>query len=71
MEVFEIGSEVLIDVDVPGIVTGINIRGVEHRLQYEVTWWDERNRKSDWFDPFEIKAKGVKIRTLKFVPLAS
>jgi hypothetical protein len=50
MEVYEIGSQVLIDGDIPATVTAINIRGIEHRLQYEVTWWDERNRKSDWLD---------------------
>ena len=71
MEVYEIGAQVMLDGNIPATVTAINIRGVEHRLTYEVTWWDERNRKCEWVDPFEIKSTGMKTRTLKFIPLAS
>jgi hypothetical protein len=66
IEVLEIGSSVVIDGEIPATVTGINIRGVEHRLQYEVTWWDERTRKSEWVEPYEVKAKQVHRRSLKF-----
>jgi hypothetical protein len=71
MEVFEIGSQVVIDGEIPATITGINIRGIEHRLQYEVTWWDERTRRSEWVEPFEIKPKDSKARTLSFVPPAA
>jgi hypothetical protein len=67
MEVFEIGSAVLLDGDIPATITSINIRGTEHRLTYEVTWWDERNRKTEWVDPFEIRAKEAKKQSLRFV----
>lgn len=66
LEVYEIGSSVVIDGEIPGTVTGIIVRGQEHRLQYEVTWWDERSRKSDWFEPFEIRATDAKTRTMHF-----
>jgi len=68
LEVFEIGSHVVIDGEIPAIVTAINVRGTEHRLQYEVTWWDERTRKSEWVEPFEIKPKDAKTRTMTFKP---
>lgn len=71
MEVLEIGSKVLLDGDIPATITSINIRGMEHRLTYEVTWWDERQRKSEWVDPFEIRQQESKTRALKFVALAS
>jgi hypothetical protein len=68
VQVFEIGSQVVIDGEIPATITGINIRGTEHRLCYECTWWEERTRKSEWLEPFEIKPKDAKVRTLSFVP---
>lgn len=70
MEVFEIGSDVLLDGDIPAKITAINIRGAEHRLTYEVTWWDERNRKSEWVDPFEIRVNDAKKKSLRFLSAA-
>jgi hypothetical protein len=64
--VLEVGSKVILDGDIPATVTALNIRGIEHRLTYEVTWWDERTRKSEWVDPFEIESKDAIIRTLRF-----
>ena len=64
--VFEIGSKVLLDGEIPATVTAISIRGIEHRLTYEVMWWDERTRKSEWVDPFEIQPKEQAHRTLRF-----
>jgi hypothetical protein len=71
MEVYEIGSEVTIDGEIPARITGISIHGIEHRLQYEVTWWNERSRVSDWLDPFEVKPKSGKTKTLTFVSPAA
>lgn len=68
LEVFEIGSAVVLDGDIPATVTALSIRGVEHYLSYEVTWWDERDRKSDWVTPGEVKAgEACKTRTLRFL----
>jgi hypothetical protein len=67
MDVFEIGTEVLLDRDIPARVTAICIKGTEHRLTYEVTWWDERQRKSEWVGPYEIRSKQeAKMRSLRF-----
>lgn len=70
MEVFEIGTDVLLDGEIPAKITSINIRGAEHRLTYEVTWWDERNRKAEWVDPFEIRVKDAKKKSLRFLSAA-
>lgn len=68
MDVFEIGTEVLLDGKIPARITSINLRGTEHRITYEVTWWDERTRKSEWVDPLEFVAQGAKNRrALRFV----
>lgn len=71
IEVFELGSHVLVDGEIPAVITGINLRPAEGgiRLSYEVTWWDERSRKSDWVEPYEIKPQGAKHKTLSFVPV--
>jgi hypothetical protein len=66
LQVLEIGSQVLIDGDIPATITAINIRGLEHRLTYEVTWWDERTRRTEWLDPFEIKPGEVKTQAIHF-----
>lgn len=70
MEVMEIGSKVLLDGEIPATITSINIRGLEHRLTYEVTWWDERQRKSEWVDPFEICPQEKRSQTLSFVAVS-
>lgn len=67
IEVIEIGSEITIDNDIPAIVTAVEIRGSEHLLTYQVTWWDERTRKSEWVTPQEVKASQSKRRTLQFM----
>lgn len=66
MEVIEIGSDVTIDNDIPAIVTALEVRGAEHLLTYQVTWWDERTRKVEWVTPREVKATQAKRRTLQF-----
>lgn len=71
MEVYEVGTEVLLDNDIPARITAICIKGVEHRLTYECTWWDERVRKCDWLDPWEITARSdlARKRSLKFMKI--
>jgi hypothetical protein len=51
LEVIEIGSSVMLDGEIPATVTGLEVRGAEHLLTYQVTWWDERSRKSEWVTP--------------------
>lgn len=72
LEIYELGSEVVVDKEIPAVITGVNIRSAENsvRVSYEVTWWEERTRKSEWLEPFEIKAKSTKRATLSFVKSA-
>jgi len=72
IEVFELSSHVLIDGEIPAVITGISLRAAENsvRVSYEVTWWDERSRKCEWVEPFEIKPQEAKTKTLSFVPAA-
>lgn len=56
IEVLAIGTEVTIDGDIPATVRGVTICG-EHWIKYLCVWWDERNRKEDWFTADEIKPK--------------
>lgn len=69
IEVFELNSEVLIDGEIPAVITAISIRpaGQGVRVSYEVTWWDERTRKCEWVEPYEIKPKEAKRSSLSFV----
>jgi hypothetical protein len=68
MEVLEVGTKVLIDNDIPATITCISVRGVEHYLSYEVTWWDERSRKEAWVTPQEVKSVDeTKHRSLEFI----
>lgn len=73
IDVFELGAQCMIDGEIPATITAVSIRPAENsvRISYEVTWWDERTRKSEWVEPGEIKAKEAKSGTLHFAPLAS
>lgn len=71
IEVYELGIDVLIDGDIPATLTAINIRPAQSgsvRIMYEVTWWDERSRKSEWLEPFEVRPKDAKHQQIAFKP---
>lgn len=65
LDVIEIGSAVLLDGDIPATITALEVRGSEHLLTYQATWWDERNRKCEWVTPEEIKHAEQR-RTIRF-----
>lgn len=68
-EVYELGSQCMIDGEIPAIITGVNIRPAESgsvRIMYEVTWWDERSRKVEWLEPFEVRPQDAKHRQITF-----
>lgn len=67
MEVYAVGSEVLLDKEIPARIAAINISGTEHKLEYQCTWWEERTRKSEWVTPQEIHRAPDRRKTLKFV----
>lgn len=52
IEVYAIGSIVKLDGALEARITALTIRGP--LLQYEVTWWNERERQVEWVEPCEI-----------------
>lgn len=54
IEALAIGTQVYLDKNIPATVTAVCVRGDNH-LIYEVTWWSERDRKTEWVEPFEIR----------------
>ena len=46
IEVLAIGTEILIDNDIPATIRGITIYN-EHWVKYLAVWWDERKRIAD------------------------
>jgi uncharacterized protein YodC (DUF2158 family) len=59
IEVISVGTEVVIDGEIPATVKRVCIEDEAGCLTYECVWWDERARKSDWFRPHEVTAKDV------------
>ena len=52
--VFPVGSEVVIDEEVPAIVVAITLRGPDNDVCYSVEWWDRREVKAREFDSFRV-----------------
>ena len=66
IEVLALGTEVLIDRDIPATIRGITIYN-EHWVKYLVVWWDERKRVEEWLPPDEFVVKGeAKLATVRF-----
>lgn len=57
IEVFAVGSAVMLHGDIPASVLSISIRSV-FDVDYKVVWWDGRNRKEEWVDHREVDAVG-------------
>ena len=66
IEVLEIGTEVLIDREIPAVIRGITIYN-DHWVKYLVIWWDERKRYEEWLpaDEFEVKTKPTRTCLIK------
>ncbi len=63
--VFAIGSKVKIDGDLTAVVLGVTMRS--SGVSYEVVWWEERSRRSEWLYDFEVSAvKGSKTMEVGF-----
>ncbi len=59
LEVFPIGSEVLLDSGVvTAQITAIFIR--RNFVTYEATWWNDRDRKVEVVEESEIRCQGEK-----------
>lgn len=63
IEVISVGTEVVIDGEIPATIKRVCIEDEAGCLTYECVWWDERARKSAWFRPHEIKLKDETKRT--------
>lgn len=57
LEVYEIGSEVIIDGDIPAVITAFEVRGKVGLITYQCAWWEDRTRKSEWLTENEVKPK--------------
>lgn len=56
IEVYDTGTKVKIGAYgdmVPGIVTAVAI--YDWGVQYQVAWWNGRDRKSEWLNHLELK----------------
>ncbi len=54
IEVFQIGTPVIIGDKIEGTIIGLSLR--EHYyLTYEISWWNGNERKTSWFEQIEIK----------------
>lgn len=67
MDVHAIGSMVLVDGTVPARITAIFIR--DNRITYEVVWWNERERKEEVVEEWEIQPDGENARTQRINPI--
>ncbi len=47
----------------PGIIIGIQI--TQEGVRYRIAWWDDRIRRDEWMEEFEIKVKPSEARHLK------
>jgi hypothetical protein len=57
ISVYPIGSEVLIDGTITARVTAIMIRA---EVSYEVVWWNDRERRVEWVEHWEIASNNDK-----------
>lgn len=56
LKVIPIGTKVNIgaDEEIEAQVASVMIRTKSNEVTYECFWWDAKQKKSDWFYPFEI-----------------
>jgi len=62
MDIYKPGTEVVLQDDIPAIITGVYICS-ESCVQYECAWWNGRSRCKEIIEPSEIT--GTKSRTKK------
>lgn len=63
IEVLGIGSNVLLGDVVSARITAVFIR--EARVTYECVWWDERERREEVVEPWELRPDGEGARKLR------
>lgn len=67
IDVYAVGSSVLVDGSVEARVTAIFIR--KGRVSYEVVWWNDRTRKEEIVETWEIQPDGEKARKQRINPV--
>ena len=65
IEILPIGTKVIIGGSIQATIIGISIRE-QNNLTYEVMWWNEGNRKTEWLWPIEIEASPDKMYVVGF-----
>lgn len=60
IEVYAVGSEVLLDGSVSAHITAVFIR--ENHLGYEVVWWNNRERHVEVVEHWEIQPDNEKTK---------
>lgn len=68
IEVYAVGSAVLVDGTVSARVTAIFIRG-NGRITYEIVWWLNHERKAEVVELWEIQPDGEKARACRVNPI--
>ena len=66
IEVLALGTEILVDREIPAVIRGITIYN-EHWVKYLVIWWDERKRYEEWLpaEQFEVKTRPARSFKIK------
>lgn len=59
MEIHQPGTEVLVG----GLLGIVAIVQISSGVMYKVSWWDGSNRKSEWFEDFEVKPTDNTLKT--------
>lgn len=67
LQVFAIGSSVLLDGAISARVTKITI--LEGRVLYDCVWWNERNRQEATVEAWEIQPDGEQARMMRVDPV--
>lgn len=66
IEVYEIGTAVTIDKDIPATIRAVTIYSPTW-IKYLCVWWEERTRKEEWLLADEIKTAAEPRQTVKFI----
>ena len=54
LSVYDVGSEVTFGPGLKGHVTRISI--LSSKVLYEIVWWDDKTRKCEWLEEFEVES---------------
>jgi hypothetical protein len=59
--IYPVGSTVLIDKEIHGVIVRVSLVSIENTVCYSVEWWDGRKIESRDFDAFRVSPgqKGV------------